>query len=499
MSSKTPEDPAPAAPAARPTRGAWSITSRLTWCYGLSTVVLLLVAAAFLDWGLRRSLLAQDHALVASKVHVLQLLLRDHSAHPEILAGEVEHEAGEGQSLRYFLRVLDQAGSLRLETPGMAAVLPTALFPPPPLPGLANPAVARELADGRRYLLLSAHAIEAGEPSRERILQVGLDVSHNDRLLAAYRRQLLLMLGGGALVAALAGALVARAGLRPVLQLTAQAERITASRLDERINPARWPGELRALAAAFDGMLDRLRDSFARLSDCTADMAHALRNPINNLRGEAEVALARDRPARDYQQTLASSLEELDRLSRLIDGLLFIARTDNPGAALEHRRFAARPEMEAVREFYEALAGEKGITVTCEGDAILWGDPMLFRRAISNLLANALKHTPAAGRVSITARPVADNGAELTVADSGAGIPEAGQSRVFDRFYQVVPSGDQTSHGAGLGLAIVRSIMRLHGGTASLTSAVGQGTVVTLNFSPPFPPPAAAPEASVIQ
>jgi two-component system heavy metal sensor histidine kinase CusS len=181
---------------------------------------------------------------------------------------------------------------------------------------------------------------------------------------------------------------------------------------------------------------------------------------------------------------LGSSLEELERLSRMIDNLLFIARADDASLALKRTSFAARQEMEAVKEFYEAVAEEARLIVACEGDTPVNGDPMLVRRAISNLLGNALKHTPAGGRVILTARAISDGWAEIAVQDTGKGIPEAMLPRVFDRFFQVDKSRDLTAKGAGLGLAIVKSIMQLHRGEATVQSVLGKGTTVTLRFPP---------------
>lgn len=229
-------------------------------------------------------------------------------------------------------------------------------------------------------------------------------------------------------------------------------------------------------------MLDRLQGSFNRLNEFSAEIAHALRHPINNLRGEAEVALTRARSTEEYRQVISSSLEEYERLSRLIDGLLFIARTDDPRAALDRVTFSARPEMDAVRDFYEAFAAERKVEVTCEGDATVTGDPVLVRRAISNLLGNALRHTPAGGRVTLSARPLADGAAELSAADTGCGIRPEHLEQVFERFFQADKTRAANGDGAGLGLAIVRSIMRLHGGSATARSVLSEGTTITLRF-----------------
>lgn len=452
----------------------WSLTGRLTRHYVISSAALLLLIAVSLYFGLRHSLLTQDRSLVASKLRVLRVLLTDDAADLAALRSEVEHEAGEEGGLRYFLRVISPEGRTLVETPGMGLTIPAGAFA-----GLGDASDTREFTSGHRYLLA------AGRTDRGQRLQVALDLEHNEQVLAAYRRQLYVVSVAGVILAGLAGGFITHRGLRPIVMIARAAQQTRANRLDTRIATTAWPAELTALAREFDRMLDRLEEAFRRLTQCTGDMAHALRNPINNLRGEAEVALSRPRSAEEYQQALSSSLEEYDRLARMIDGLLFIARADEATTAIERRRFALRAEMDAVREFYEALAAEKQVSVRCEGDALVQADSMLVRRAISNLLANALHHTPAGGAVTLAARSVAEEAAEIVVSDTGIGIAPEHATRVFERFYQVDKTRDRPNKGAGLGLAIVQSIMRLHGGTAELTSAPGQGTRVTLRFPVP--------------
>lgn len=481
--SSTKTDPDPRLPLPAIIRRPRSLSARLTGLYVGSTALLLFFTAGYLYWGLGDSLAHKDYALVTGKFNVLSLLVREHHDKEEALISEIEHEAAENQLLKYYLRVLDARERVLIETPGMAGLLPVTVFPPPSAVGHGPPAiVARQIGSDKNYRLLSAE-VAAGPDGRDRrILHIAIDVGHNADLLADYRWKLLFVLGAGILFAALAGVVVTRNGLRPLRTMAVSTQRITAHQLTERLRAEEWPAELRELALAFDAMMDRLQESFGRLTEFSADLAHALRNPINNLRGEAEVALGQARTAAEYQRVLASSLEEFDRLARMIDGLLFIARTDNPAAKIEHTVFAAAPELGAVREFYEALAADKAIAVTCEGDARLAGDPMLFRRAVSNLLANALKHTPTGGRVRLVARDLADGSAEIVVSDTGAGISAEHLPHVFERFYQVNKSRDQTAQGAGLGLAIVKSIMNLHRGDVTIASSPGHGTTVTLHF-----------------
>ncbi|MDP2138378.1 MAG: heavy metal sensor histidine kinase [Candidatus Didemnitutus sp.] len=456
-----------------------SIAGRLARHYILATVLLLVASAMYLYFGLSRSLAVQDRALVASKIGVLRLLLAETDSGGHALASEIEHEAGEESVLKYYLRVIDADGRIVIETPGMSAALPLAVFPP--AEASADPRVfgEREYLSNRRYLLAAAPAGGALAP---RILQVALDVSHNEEILQNYRTNLSVALAAAVMLAVVIGLAVVRAGLQPLAAITRATQRITANHLDKPLSATQWPAELTALATEFDAMLRRLEDSFQRLSQCSADMAHALRNPINNLRGEAEVQLTRTRTPQEYQQSLSSGLEELDRLSRMIDGLLFIARADDVHAAVDRQTFEVRAEMDAVNEFYEALAAEKGVTVQCEGGAILNADLMLVRRAISNLLANALKYTPAGGAITLAARADGAGGHEIRVTDTGEGISREHLPRVFDRFFQVDKTRDLSARGAGLGLAIVQSIMRLHRGSAEIESEVGRGTRVILRF-----------------
>lgn len=459
--------------------GPPSITRRLTLLYVASTAALLLLAGGFLYWTLKRNLDHARHAMLASKIEVLRLLLRE-ADKADVLASEVEHEASESGPLKYYVRILDGQNRMLLQTPGMD-VLPFSVFPQPvEITEDSLAIIKRELRVHRAFLLLSVQAKNAGH--EKRTLQMALDVTTGLALLADYRRKLLATLALGLVFAAVAGVWVARKGMRPLAEITRAAQHITAAQLHERITVSRWPVELAQLAAAFDAMLDRLEDSFTRLSQFSGDLAHELRTPINNLRGEAEVALARARTAEEYQQILESSLEEHERLSRMIDGLLFLARADNPKAAVERVRFDARKEIEAVREFYEALAGEEQVQVVCEGHAWLTGDPTLFRRAVNNLLANALKHTPAGGNVRIAVRALDDQTVDVSVHDTGCGIAPEHLPKIFDRFYRVGLLRSKVSSGTGLGLAIVQSIMRLHGGTASIQSGLGRGTTVTLKF-----------------
>lgn len=230
-------------------------------------------------------------------------------------------------------------------------------------------------------------------------------------------------------------------------------------------------------------MLMRLEDAFTRLRRFSADIAHELRTPVNNLRGEAEVALGKARTADDYRAVLASSLEECARLARLIDTLLFLARAESPHTKLTYEDLDVARELQRLQAFYAPAAEEAGIalTITSTVEMALRGDRTLLHRALGNLIENALTYTPTGGRITLTAERQ-DGQVTITVADSGRGIPAEHLPCVFDRFHRVEQARSNAEGHVGLGLAIVRSIAVLHGGTAAIASTVGQGTSVTLRL-----------------
>ncbi|HEV2393201.1 MAG TPA: histidine kinase dimerization/phospho-acceptor domain-containing protein [Verrucomicrobiae bacterium] len=262
--------------------------------------------------------------------------------------------------------MLDARNEVAVETPGMRDQVPVKVFPAPVQPA-AVPGSGGKWKSRSRNIFLLMSALSPTGASRKGVwtLQVALDVSLDEALLASYRWTFMAVLVVGEVFAAAAGVFIARTGMEPLTDIAKTARRITASHLHERIAASRWPAELAELSAAFDAMLDRLENSFTRLSQFSADLAHEWRTPINNLRGEAEVALARPRSVEEYQQILASSLEECETLSRMIDGMLFLARAENQDAAVTRVRIDARKEIDAVREFYEALAKEQEVEVTC--------------------------------------------------------------------------------------------------------------------------------------
>lgn len=469
------------AESARAAAPSWSITVRLAVLFALLAALLLALSTGFLYWVLTDNLQRDDRQFLGDKVEVLRDVLRSPASEAERLREEVQTEVAAYQSARYYARVLAQGGAVVIETPGMAAVLPPAVFPDADALAGNGSYTEWDAPSGRAYLLRAASGDAGG-----RRLHVALDVTPEAALLADYRRTLALVLVLGVLAAAVSGAVAAWHGLRPLRRITGRVAGVTASDLHTRVAAERWPRELAALASAFDAMLDRLEDAFARLSQFSADLAHELRSPVAILTGEAEVALARTREPEEYRQVLGSSLEELGRLTRTIEALLFLARAEGSAegtaAPIERVSVDARVLAGDVLDFYEAVAEEGGVVLQVDGHARLTGESVLLRRALANLVDNALQHTPPGGRVDVRMAEAPDGSTSVVVADTGPGIDPAHLPRLFDRLFRADESRARRHEGAGLGLSIVRSIMDLHGGTVTAENVPGGGAAFTLRF-----------------
>jgi two-component system heavy metal sensor histidine kinase CusS len=263
---------------------------------------------------------------------------------------------------------------------------------------------------------------------------------------------------------------------------------LSAADLHRRVGEEGWPKELKPLAANFDQLLARLEDSFARMSQFSADIAHELRTPLHILQGEAELALTKAHSDREYRASFESAAEEYQRLAAMVDALLFLARAEHPDTQLDKKPLQLEREVAAVCDFYQALADEQGVSLDVRAAGQVTADVNLLRRALGNLIANALRHTPDGGRIIIEARETLVHGVEIAVSDTGDGIAPDDLPHLFDRFYRADSARSRRGAGTGLGLAIVKFIMQLHGGTASVQSELHQGTMITLTFPAPTTP-----------
>ena len=466
----------------RPRSFTGSIVARMTAWYAGSALVLILAATGFLYWVLATSFDAEDRHTLANTVTDLALPLRASGELrlPEAATPAPSHSLRQPQEI--WVRIVNAEGRTLLNSSGMDAELPVTVFPQ-----VAEVEVGHDIngeiatASGRLFQILSARALAYSGHPDGRVLQVAMDRSTEELLLVHYRERLWFVVVVSVILCSAVGYAIARRGIRPIERVTTTARRVLSSTLHERIDTRDLPTELRALAATFNEMLDRLEESFAQVSQFSADVAHELRTPISNLRGELEVALGKTRPADEYRAVLGSALEECVRISRVIQSLLFLARAETATGDDHHDSIRVRQEIGAVLDFYEVAAAEADLVLHVEGmaDFVASFDRTFFQQAVGNLVANAIAHTPPGGRVTMHLGSD-DAMLRIEVADTGCGIAPEHLPHVFDRFYRSDRARTGSSGNLGLGLAMVRSIATLHGGRVAISSQVGQGTRVTL-------------------
>ncbi len=468
-------------------RRPWTLSRRLLVWFAAASFVLVFAATAILYLGLAREFQGRDEDHLLGRVHLVRAILQHTDNMIPELRWEVQMEQAESEDRDIFLRVYNRRGTLFLETAGMAALLPPAAFPPPgPTPADESRSVRQVTPTGRVFRLMTAQAPGAsrGDPW---IIQAALDLHAEDTVLSRYRNLLIAVLGASACASFWIAFSITHRGLRPLAQIVETTRRISTSTLSsERVRLSDLPADLASLAGHFNDMLDRLEEAFSRLSRFSADIAHELRTPLSNLRGEAEVALRRVRSADEYREVLASSLEEYDHLAAIIESLLFIALAERLEVAANREPIDVAAELRAVAEFYEPIAAEKQIALHLDATDELWSllDRVLFRRAVSTLVANAIAYTPAGGSISISAA-LRDSALYIEVADSGIGIAPEHLPHLFDRFYRVQHTSGSQPGSCGLGLSIVKTIMIRHGGTVEILSHPGAGTRAFLTFPQP--------------
>ncbi|WP_293799459.1 heavy metal sensor histidine kinase [Stenotrophomonas sp.] len=439
-----------------------SLTARVSLLFGIGVTVVLFSLGWLVAWSVDRHFLEIDrHELEGKLALVANLLAKVDSpeamdAVPKELDDALVGHAGLSVTL------VDARGNKWFASRDLD--YPAGLFRPPQVHGLAT---WREGDRGYRGLKAP---VTSGD-GRAFTAAIVLDISHHLHFIDTFKQGLAVAMTLAALLSAGLGWLAVHTGLRPLRRMTDLAAGLSASHLDARLPEADFPPEIRSLATAFNAMLDRLEDSFRRLSEFSADIAHELRTPVSNLLTQAQVALSRARSAPEYREVLQSSTEEYERLAHMIGDMLFLAKADNRLLALDREDIDLATEAGGLVEFHGILAEERDIRLEVAGSANTEGDRLMLRRALSNLLSNAIRHSPAGGTVTI--RLGGDAAGAVIAVENPGEIPAEQLPRLFDRFYTGDPARRAGGEGAGLGLAIVRSIVELHGGEISVVSNGG--------------------------
>jgi two-component system heavy metal sensor histidine kinase CusS len=451
-----------------------SIAAELVALFTLAAALLLSCALGVFYWLVVQHAFAEDNAVLADKIRALRAELQEADGLRTIDQELRSRRAGEPAV--YWVRILDPEGRVLTDTPRMDQLLPANIFPPPRRSPLSfqNPNSYQTRAH-----LFSLMSVTEDIYGQTYTIQVGQDRLGDEQFRKKFGALLALTVALGTVASALIAITVTGRGLRPLRDVTRSLARISPAHMNERLTPLGWPREIQPLVNAFDEMLDRLENSFKQLSQFSADLAHELRTPIANILGEGQVALTRARTADEYREIIESSVSECERLSGVVDNLLFLARAETADRQIQPLLFDGRTAIEKIAAYYQTIAEDRHVTIACSGQGQIFADPVLFSRALNNLVENALRFTPNGGTIRIS---VEVNAAQVRVlvSDTGSGIAPEHLPHVFDRFYRADSS--RSSAGTGLGLSLVKSIVDLHGGSVMIESEVGRGTTVVLSF-----------------
>lgn len=448
-----------------------SLTTRLTLLFASVSMAVLLLLGLLVGILVERHFVEMDLVLLQGKLELVRHAFAQ--APSRAAGGDLGQRLDAALVGHHDLAVEVRRGDGRLLYSSRDAAVPPRLLAPG---GDGDAALGWQAADGRRYRGISGVVSPAIAGDAGVMVAVAIELGHHEHFMRSFRRALWSVVALAALLSGFLGWMVARRGLAPLRDICSVAAGITANRLDQRLTVAAIPQELAEVVQTLNDMLSRLEESFRRLANFSSDLAHELRTPVSNLLTQTQVTLARARSADEYQDVLASNAEELERLSRTVADMLFLARADNDLLVPHRETIDLADEVTSLFDFYEALAADKGLHLQASGSAVVCGDRLMLRRAVGNLLSNAVRHTPPGGWVRVRLDDAAAGEAVVSVVNDGETIAAEQLPRLFDRFWRVDRSRQHGGEGAGLGLAIARSIARAHQGDVGVTSADGVTT-----------------------
>lgn len=462
---------------------ALSLTLRSAMLFALVAALVVSGAGGYLYGAMRQEMTLRSDLQVTGRVEYFRHLLSQRFPLDRLTAntGLFENMLGNEQDVLIFQQLgqkpLINVNPSRLTLPPMT---PTPVGTPQRLtavqgglteqgvPLRAVSALVR-LQDGNLLQISAAHVMV-----------------NEQKMLARYLWRIVAAVVAAFVLIALLGYWVMRRGLQPLWRMAAQAAVITPNTLSTRLSEQGAPKELQQLTHSFNAMLDRLNDGYQRLTQFSADLAHEIRTPVGALMGQCQVALYQSRSVEEYETLLSNNMEELERISRMVENILFLARAGEGQAVLNASRLDVAQELQRVADYFEGLAEERGMTLVCQGEGQLLADAMLFQRALSNLVANAVRYADENSqiRLQVLSQPTGET--VIQVVNQGPPIAPAHLDKLFDRFYRVDAARSAGSHASGLGLAIVRAIMTLHGGV-SRAQCSAENNAARITFSLIFP------------
>lgn len=454
-----------------------SIAWRLALAFALVCALVLSAIGVFLYRSLASEIAYRDDLALLGRLEQVRALLADSDSLGALQARPRLYQNMLG-NLDSLLLVRRADGSSVIAINPRQRELPTLDAIPREQTPQRRDVMTWQAPDGAELALLSG---EAQGPNGEPLTVIaGKVLSEREQMLGSYRLRLYLSVGIGALLAFALGLVLLRRGLQPLRQLSEAVRGIDLRSLDQRLPAQGTPAELLEPVQALNGMLARLDDSVQRLSQFSADLAHEIRTPLHTLLASNGQALNHPRSTAEYQEVLASNMEEFERLKRMAENLMFLARAEQAERALNLQTLDLHSVGSELCDYFEALADDRDLRLDNQLHGELFADQQLLQRALGNLLANAVRHADPGTVISLRRRDEAQC-CWLQVHNLGPTIASEHLGKLFDRFYRVDPSRAEPGDSGGLGLAIVQSIMQLHGGQVKVSSDA-DGTVFELGF-----------------
>lgn len=442
-----------------------SMAARLSAGFAVVYLIVFVSVGCLLYQSLADELQRSDAATLMGKLQVVEHFVDEARVTGDLMT--MKHHLDDALIGHGDLRVwlLDQSGKLTYGGDQMPIMID--------LKNDGRVSIRREdglMLEGARKVIANAASLSVHE------IVVGIDTRPRERLLASFRRSIFWLGGAGLIAAVLLGAYATSRGLRPIKRLSNEAMLINAQSRDQRLSTRLKNSELDGLVAAFNGALDRLSAAYRHMEAFNADVAHELRTPLATLIAGTEVALSRHRSSAELRDTLAEGLEELHSMKTLVNDMLFVARADRGELALELQSTSALKEVEHAVQYFEASLEEARLTVQVTGDAQVRCNASLVRRAVANLLSNAMKYATTESIIGIAIETSFDE-VWIRVSNQGDTVPLNVLDQMFTRFFRADAARALRGESHGLGLSIVKAIAQMHGGKVAATSEVNKTIV----------------------
>lgn len=456
---------------------------KITLWYSLSVLVISVLAGSFLYYRLRHKLEKEVRGLLLDECHDIMQPILAGNFNLEDMRDAIERESSSRKFHKISARLLDARQNVLISSANF--IDPFLKIPEKIYENAKNDketfTIVRIKGSKSPYLLLTKPAFLNG--SAEYLLQMAISLRASCKASENFLENVITAIPGIIIITIAGGWFIAKKSLSPVEEITKAAQNITALSLNTRLKSINTGDELDELTNTINLMLNRLDDSFKRIVQFTSDVSHELRTPIATLRAGTEVMLAKDRKPEVYRELLENNLGEYEKITRMIEDLLVILKSDSGTKVLHLKIFSLSNMLKELGNTFGLISEVKNINFDINkiSDLKINGDEMLLRRVFSNLLDNAVKYTNPGGNIRLMLES-ADGKALVSIKDTGIGISEDQKGLVFDRFFRADPSRSRETGGAGLGLSICKNIVELHNGKIEVKSTLGAGStfIVTL-------------------